>query len=123
MLCCEWIVHNRASYFLLNVPVEGVLHDRIGDGDAVRETVAAGLLEDDDDGKGQVLSLGVPDEQRVGLRAGDHYAPEKLASSDDIVSEFDPADALSGVVHVYDVSGRNCRVYNDVADEHLVITC
>lgn len=52
-----------------------------------------------------------------------HYAPEKLASSDDIVSEFDPAGALSGVVHVYDVSGRNCRVYNDVADEHLVITC
>lgn len=40
-----------------------------------------------------------------------------------IEQEFDPAGALSGVVHVYDVSGRNCRVYNNVADEHLVITC
>ena len=52
-----------------------------------------------------------------------HYAPEKLASSDDLVAGFDPGDALDGVVHVYDVSDRNCRVYNDVADEHLVITC
>ncbi|MBO7682585.1 MAG: hypothetical protein J6T17_07545, partial [Clostridia bacterium] len=52
-----------------------------------------------------------------------HYTPEKLASSDDLVAGFDPGDALDGVVHVYDVSDRNCRVYNDVADEHLVITC
>ena len=51
-----------------------------------------------------------------------HYTPEKLTSSNDLVSEFDPGDALAGVVHVYDVSDRNCRVYNDVANEHLVIT-
>ena len=30
---------------------------------------------------------------------------------------------LEGVVHVYDVSDRKCEVYNDVAGEHLLITC
>ena len=35
---------------LLRVPAQGVLHDGVGNGDAVREAVAAGLFEDDDDG-------------------------------------------------------------------------
>ncbi len=52
-----------------------------------------------------------------------HYAPEKLADAKDTVSAFDPGKTLAGIVHVYDVSDRDCRVYNDVADEHLVITC
>ena len=30
---------------------------------------------------------------------------------------------LADIVHIYDVSKRECRVYNDVAGEHLVITC
>ena len=52
-----------------------------------------------------------------------HYAPEKLASSNDIVCEFEQGDDLKDIVHVYDLSGRKCMVYNDVANEHLVITC
>ena len=51
------------------------------------------------------------------------FATEKLGSSKDMISEFDSSDMLSGIVHVYDVSDKNCMVYNDIADEHLVITC
>lgn len=51
------------------------------------------------------------------------FSPEKLASSEDIVSEFDKEGILKDIVHVYDVSNRKCEVYNDVAGEHLLITC
>ena len=52
-----------------------------------------------------------------------HYSPEKLAGSKDITGEFDASDVLKDIVHVYDVSDRKCEVYNDVAGEHLLITC
>ena len=52
-----------------------------------------------------------------------HFHPEKLQNSPDVISEFDGSETLSDIVHVYDVSGRNCKVYNDIANEHLVITC
>ena len=52
-----------------------------------------------------------------------HFHPEKLDSSPDMISEFGEDPALSDIVHVFDVSGRNCRVYNDIANEHLLITC
>ena len=52
-----------------------------------------------------------------------HFHPEKLLSSPDVVNEFGESEALSDIVHVFDVSGRNCKVYNDIANEHLVITC
>ena len=51
------------------------------------------------------------------------YSPEKLATSKDLVSEFDKEGILKDIVHVYDVSNRNYEVYNDVAGEHLLITC
>jgi hypothetical protein len=51
------------------------------------------------------------------------YSPEKLASSKDMIDEFDFSDVLEGVVHIYDVSDRKCEIYNDVAKEHLLITC
>ena len=51
------------------------------------------------------------------------YSPEKLASSKDMIDEFDFSDVLEGVVHIYDVSDRKCEIYNDVASEHLLITC
>ena len=51
-----------------------------------------------------------------------HYAPEKLEAAPDIVGTLDPAPGLEDIVHVYDVSTRHCDVYNDVADEHLLIT-
>ncbi len=52
-----------------------------------------------------------------------HYSPEKLSSSPDIVSEFEVDECLKDIVHVYDVSGRKCEVYNDAPNEHLLITC
>ena len=52
-----------------------------------------------------------------------HFHPERLLSSPDAVNEFGESEALSDIVHVFDVSGRNCKVYNDIANEHLVITC
>ena len=52
-----------------------------------------------------------------------HFEPERLSSSRDIVSGFDQSPALEGIVHVYDLSDRKCEVYNDIANEHLLITC
>ncbi len=52
-----------------------------------------------------------------------HFSPEKLANSKNLVFEFDNGDKLADIVHVYDVSDRKCVVYNDVANEHLLITC
>lgn len=52
-----------------------------------------------------------------------HYSPEKLEGSRDLTDELEFPDVLEGVVHVYDVSDRKCEVYNDVAGEHLLITC
>ena len=52
-----------------------------------------------------------------------HYSPEKLEGSRDLTDELEFPDMLEGVVHVYDVSDRKCEVYNDVAGEHLLITC
>ena len=52
-----------------------------------------------------------------------HFSPEKLNTSKDMISEFDKNGTLEEIVHVYDVSNRKCEVYNDVAGEHLLITC
>ncbi len=52
-----------------------------------------------------------------------HFHPDKLQSCPDVISDFEGAENLSDIVHVYDVSGINCKVYNDIANEHLVITC
>ncbi|MBR2599009.1 MAG: phosphoenolpyruvate synthase [Clostridiales bacterium] len=52
-----------------------------------------------------------------------HFHPVKLQRCPDVISDFDGTENLSDIVHVYDVSGINCKVYNDIANEHLVITC
>ncbi len=51
------------------------------------------------------------------------FAPEKLNDARDISAEFLQDETLQGIVHVYDVTGHGCKVYNDIANEHLVITC
>ena len=51
------------------------------------------------------------------------FQPDRLKGSPDIVDQFDHGKELAEVVHVYDVSGRKCEVYHDVANEHLLITC
>ncbi len=52
-----------------------------------------------------------------------HFSPEKLESSRNLISEFEQNTTLADIVRVYDVSDRKCEVYNDVANEHLLITC
>ena len=52
-----------------------------------------------------------------------HFHPDKLQRCPDVISDFDGTENLSDIVHVYDVSGINCKVYIDIANEHLVITC
>ena len=52
-----------------------------------------------------------------------HYHPDKLKSSPDIIDQFEARESLREIVHVYDVSSRDFRIYNDVANEHLLITC
>ena len=51
------------------------------------------------------------------------FQPEKLEGSPDLVTQFEHGAELSGIVRVYDVSGRKCEVYHDMADERLLITC
>ena len=52
-----------------------------------------------------------------------HYTPEKLEKTRDMIRDFSDSEALAGIVHVYDVSDSQVEVYNDVANEHLLITC
>ena len=52
-----------------------------------------------------------------------HYFPERLNSFPDLVKNFEHGDELSEYVHVYDLSSTECRVYNDISNEHLLITC
>lgn len=50
-----------------------------------------------------------------------HFAPERLQNVPDITDTFDGGAALSDIVHVYDVSGMECKVYHDITEEHLMI--
>ena len=52
-----------------------------------------------------------------------HFAPEKIKNCKDLIMEFEPEEELADIVHIYDVAGLNCEVYDDVANEHLLITC
>ena len=51
-----------------------------------------------------------------------HYSPERLNVFTDIISEFTEDEMLTDIVHVYDVSKAECKVYDDIANEHLMIT-
>ena len=51
-----------------------------------------------------------------------HYHPDKLKTSPDITDQFEARESLRDIVHVYDVSSRDFRIYNDVANEHLLIS-
>ncbi len=52
-----------------------------------------------------------------------HFSPEKLEARKDIISQFESDKKLDTIIHVYDIADEKCRVYNDVANEHLLITC
>ena len=51
-----------------------------------------------------------------------HFSPEKLDALPAVMNVSDENAELSGVVNVYDVSGRDCKVYHDITNEHLLIT-
>ncbi|MBP5293883.1 MAG: phosphoenolpyruvate synthase [Clostridia bacterium] len=51
-----------------------------------------------------------------------HFSPEKLKDCPDLIDDFHPEEALAGIVHLYDVTGKKCMVYDDVTNEHLLIT-
>lgn len=50
------------------------------------------------------------------------WAPEKLSALPNIVNEFEGGENLSDIVRVYDVSERDCKIYHDLTDEHMMIT-
>ena len=50
-----------------------------------------------------------------------HYHPEKLKAFPDLVTEFEEKEMLTDIVHVYDLRSRKCAVYNDIANEHIMI--
>ncbi|MBQ3379815.1 MAG: phosphoenolpyruvate synthase [Clostridia bacterium] len=51
-----------------------------------------------------------------------HFAPEKLKGQKNILKEIDENSQLEEIVFVYDVSSCGCRLYNDIKNEHLLIT-
>jgi len=51
-----------------------------------------------------------------------HFHPEKLLGAEDIIGSFTESEALRDIVHVFLVGSDRCRIYNDVAQEHLLIT-
>ena len=51
-----------------------------------------------------------------------HFSPDKLEDTENKVTDFEGGTALADIVNVYDVSRKNCRVYNDMTEEHLMIT-
>ena len=50
-----------------------------------------------------------------------HFRPELLQESENIVSGIPGGDALREVVSLADVHGRNCTLYHDLADEHVLL--
>ena len=50
------------------------------------------------------------------------FCPEMLERYPDLAGDFADDPKVSGIVHVYDVSGKDLKVYNDIANEHLVIS-
>lgn len=49
------------------------------------------------------------------------YAPEILKEVPDIVEEFEGGDVMKEIVSVYDMSGTECELYNDLEKEHLIV--
>ncbi|MCQ2508847.1 MAG: PEP/pyruvate-binding domain-containing protein [Lachnospiraceae bacterium] len=49
------------------------------------------------------------------------YAPELLKEVPDIVEEFEGGDVMKEIVSVYDMSGTECELYNDLEKEHLIV--
>ena len=51
-----------------------------------------------------------------------HFAPEKLKELRNKLDDIAENSGLDDVIHVYDVSRCKCELYNDIKNEHLLIT-
>ena len=52
-----------------------------------------------------------------------HYHPERLTELPNLLAEYFPEyGSLSDIIRICDVGGRNCRVFNDLNRERLVVT-
>jgi hypothetical protein len=50
-----------------------------------------------------------------------HFRPELLTQSENLVSSLPGGAALQDVVCLADVSGLNCELYHDLAEEHILL--
>ena len=50
-----------------------------------------------------------------------HFRPEMLRQVPNIVSETEEREDLRDVVYLADVSGRNCELYHDLKNEHILL--
>ena len=50
------------------------------------------------------------------------YVPERLQDCPDMIRGVEGCAGLADIIHLYDVSGRDCMLYNDLENERLVIT-
>ena len=50
------------------------------------------------------------------------FALEKLEGYPDLIAQFADDKEIADIVHVYDVSSGESKIYNDISDEHLIIT-
>ena len=51
-----------------------------------------------------------------------HFAPEKFRGLRNMLEDIDENSGLDEVIKVYDVSRCKCELYNDIKNEHLLIT-
>ena len=50
-----------------------------------------------------------------------HFQPELLRTVPNIISETEEREDLREVVYVADVSGKNCELYHDLKNEHILL--
>ena len=51
-----------------------------------------------------------------------HFAPEKLKELRNKLDDIAENSGLDDVIQIYDVSRCMCELYNDIKNEHLIIT-
>ena len=50
-----------------------------------------------------------------------HFRPELLKEVPDILPETETGDGMRDVIRLADVSGRNCELYHDLTEEHILL--
>lgn len=51
------------------------------------------------------------------------YSPEKLTCLEDITGQFTSDEKLLSIVKVYAAGDKSLRLYNDLENDHLILTC